>query len=257
MREAGPPEGGTPRGEAPPLGGSTLRRPLFEVLAYEPTPLGVICLRRRELLSRPGTIVTEITLDHELLMSSHLTASERQLARLALDLHGGGALRVLIGGLGLGYTAREVLDAPPRQVAHVEVVEYLPQVIQWFQGGLIPLAADLMADERLHVVQGDIFARLAGPRPPVRWDLILIDVDHSPDEPLGDANAAFYTEAGLRRAGEHLAPGGILAVWSYAPHAPFAEALRRVFREVRVEPVTVFNDLVHEEQTDWLFLARK
>src|SRR5690606_39422080 len=57
----------------------------------------------------------------------------------------------------------------------------------------------------------------------------------------------FYTEAGLRRAGEHLAPGGILAVWSYAPHAPFAEALRRVFREVRVEPVTVFNDLVHEE----------
>lgn len=262
--------------EAALPGDDGLKRPLFEVLAYEPTPLGMICLRRRELLARPGTIITEITLDHELLMSSHLTESERALARLALDMHDGRGLRVLVGGLGLGYTARQVLAEPADRVASVEVVEYLPPVIDWLHRDLIPLAAELKADPRLRVVQGDVYERLLGPDPggaglppddprhvpgsappPAPWDLILIDVDHSPDEPLGGASAAFYTEAGLRRAAGHLAPGGVLAVWSYAPHSPFAAALERVFREVRVEPVTVFNDLVREEQTDWLFLARK
>ncbi|HEX6990128.1 MAG TPA: spermidine synthase [Bacillota bacterium] len=253
-----------------------MSRPLLEILAYEPTPLGLICLRRRELLSRPGTIVTEITLDHELLISSHVTESERRLARLALEMHNGDGLRVLVGGLGLGYTVREVLTSPPERVACVEVVELLPQVIDWLNRDLTPLAAELKADHRLRVVQGDIYARLAGPVPPAEqraaagdpgrrpalpeatapWDLVLIDVDHSPDEPLGSTDTAFYTEAGLRRAARHLAPHGVLAVWSYAPHSPFAEALRRVFPEVRVEPVTVFNDLVREEQTDWLFLAR-
>jgi hypothetical protein len=78
----------------------------LEILAYEHTDLGPVCLRRRELLSAPGTVITEITLDHQLLMSSRYTASEEALARVALDLHPGSELRVLVGGLGLGYTVR-------------------------------------------------------------------------------------------------------------------------------------------------------
>jgi spermidine synthase len=229
--------------------------PKFEILAYETTKLGLICLRRRELLSRPGTIVTEITLNHEFLMSSYITDSERSLARFALDMHRGEQLNVLVGGLGLGFTAHEVLVAGGARVARVEVVEYLPQVIEWLAQDLVPLARELKADARLVCVEGDVYERLSGPSEQ-KYDLILIDVDHSPDEHLGGTNARFYTEAGLRHAQRHLADAGILAVWSYAEHSRFATALRCVFRDVRLEPVTVLNDLVDEEQTDWLFFAR-
>ena len=73
----------------------------LEILAYEPSPLGPLCLRRRELLSQPGTIVTEMTLNHEFLMSSPYTDSERGLASTTLQMHSGTDLRVLVGGLGL------------------------------------------------------------------------------------------------------------------------------------------------------------
>ena len=132
----------------------------FEILAYDETPLGPLCLRRRELLAEPGTIVTEVSLNHEFLMSSYNTASERALSSVALEMHDGRDLDVLVGGLGLGYTAREALV--PDRVARVEVVEFLPQVIGWLDQGLIPLAGELKADARL---QGGARRRLP---PPVR-----------------------------------------------------------------------------------------
>jgi spermidine synthase len=225
----------------------------LDVLAYEESPIGMICLRRRELLSDPGTIVTEITLDHELLMSSHHTESEVALSRCALERHTGNALRVLIGGLGLGYTAHEVLRS--ERVASVEVVELLPQVVAWLRDGLVPLSGELNADARLTVIEADVYAMLAA-TPETHYDLILIDVDHSPDERLGEHNEGFYSEAGLRLAREHLAPGGLLGVWSYAESSPFVEAMRSVFERVDVEPVSFFNDFTSEPETNWLFLAR-
>lgn len=230
-----------------------MNRKNLEILACDSTPLGLLVLRRRRLLSSPDTVVTEVTLDHEFLMSSYITASERALSSRALALHGGDRLDVLVGGLGLGYTAYEALASD--RVARVEVVELLPQVIGWLEQGLIPLSEALASDPRLTVVEGDVYGRLAAP-PARHHDLVLIDVDHSPDEQLGGAQRAFYTEDGLTLARRHLAPGGVLAVWSYAESSPFADALRRVFAEVEVEGVTVFNDLVEEEQTDWLFFAR-
>lgn len=225
----------------------------LEILAYEESPLGVLCLRRRELLSLPGTIVTEITLDHELLMSSYHTASERALATCALERHAGDGLRVLIGGLGLGYTAYEVLRSAA--VASVDVIEFLPQVIDWMREGLVPLSAELNGDPRFRVAEADVYAMLAAD-PERHFDLILIDVDHSPDERLGAQNSGFYAEAGLRLARRHLAPGGVLGVWSYAESSPFSEALRAVFARVDVEAVTFENRLTDESETNWLFLAR-
>ncbi len=225
----------------------------LEILAYEESPLGMICLRRRELLAAPGTIITEITLDHTLLMSSHHTDSERALSARALERHDGSELRVLIGGLGLGYTADEILSSP--RVASVEVVELLPQVIGWMRDGLVPKSEALNRDARLRVVEADIFALLAA-APERQFDLILIDVDHSPEEPLGAHSADFYTEAGLRLAWHHLAPGGVLAVWSYAESSPFVAALRSVFGRVDVEVVTFENHVVEETETNWLFLVR-
>lgn len=225
----------------------------LEILAYDSTPLGILCLRRRELLSQPGTIVHEVTLNHEFLMSSYYTVSERELSGGALKLHRGNDLRVLVGGLGLGYTAKEILGSS--RVALIEVVEFLPQVIDWLEQRLFPLAEQLKSDTRFSVVQDDVYAMLS--RPPLhRYDMILIDVDHSPDEPLAGANAAFYTEAGLTAAREHLVPGGVLGIWSSAEQSAFSDALRCVFAEVAVRPVTFHNDLVGEETTDWLFFAR-
>ena len=103
------------------------------------------------------------------------------------------------------------------------------------------------------VVAGDIYRRLHGP-PTERHDVILIDVDHNPEQPLHADNLTFYTRDGLTRAREHLTPGGILGVWSSAEDVAFVEALEQVFAEVHVEAVVWWNDLIDEEQRDDLFL---
>ena len=244
----------------------------FDVLAAEETAIGMICLRQRGIPSEPGAVVTEITLDHQFLMSSENTASERALAARAIELHGGDALRVLVGGLGLGYTAHEALRS--ERVAHVEVVELLAPVIEWTRKGLVPLAGELTGDPRFSVRQGDVYAELAAPpasvsavasrgragreapKAPSSFDVILIDVDHSPDERLGPSNAGFYTVEGLRLAKRHLAPDGVLAVWSYAESSPFADALHTAFGEVHVESLRFENRVIEAEETNWLFLAR-
>jgi spermidine synthase len=228
----------------------------LDYLSCEPTPIGLICLRQRAVPGKPGdstAMVTEITLDNQFLMSSENTESERALSSLALEMHAGTGLRVLVGGLGLGYTAYEALRS--ERVARVAVVELLAPVIGWLAKGLVPLAAELNADPRLTVTEGDVYQQLSQP-PRELHDLILIDVDHSPDERLGPSNASFYTAEGLALAKRCLAPGGVLAVWSYAESSPFADALRAVFREVRVESSSFENRVVSGEETNWLFLAR-
>jgi spermidine synthase len=227
--------------------------PEFEIIAYEPSPIGMICLRRRHSSSEAGGFVTEITLDHRFLMSSCVTDSERALAFHAFAMHTGHGLQVLVGGLGLGYTAREALRCD--RVARLDVVEFLPPVVDWLERELVPLAPLLKADARFAVTLDDVYRLLASP-PARHYDVILIDVDNSPDEQLGDANASFYTEAGLALAKRHLAEGGVLGVWSYADSATFEQALGRVFHEVRVEPVQFENGVVGETETNWLFFAR-
>ena len=224
----------------------------FEVLAYEQTPLGLLFLRRRELLSQPGTIVTEVTLNNEFLMSSLYTDSERVLAEHGLELHGSDQLKVLVGGLGLGYTAQAALKS--NRVVQLEVVELLPQVIRWTRDGLVPLSSELNNEPRLKISQGDVYRQLQEP-PAEQFDLILIDVDHSPDERLAEENVSFYTDAGLQAARQHLNQNGVLAVWSYAESSPFADAMRQVFENVSVVPVTYHNALIDETRTDWLFFA--
>ena len=137
-----------------------MAKPNLEILAYEETTLGPICLRRREPTSMEGVVVTEVTLNHEFLMSSLYTESEQALSRIAIEIHGGEQLRVMVAGLGLGYTAHTALKSD--QVANVEVVELLPQVIGWMKDGLIPLSDELIEDPQLLVTQADAYAKLAG-----------------------------------------------------------------------------------------------
>lgn len=225
----------------------------LEILAYEETALGPLCLRRRRLLSRPDTVVTEVTLDHEFLMSSLYTASETALATLALDMHGNSGLRVLVGGLGLGYTAHAALQSG--KVEDLVVLELFAEVVAWMNDGLLPLSRQLPADPRLTMRVADFFQvmRTAAAEP---FDAILVDIDHAPDQLLDEDSAAFYRNEGLRAVRAHLAPGGVLAVWSSAECPAFLDELRTVFDEVRAEPVSFVNHLVDEEITDWIFLAR-
>jgi spermidine synthase len=216
----------------------------------------MIILRQRDAAGAEGPI-TEITLDHRFLMSSLNTVSERALSSFAIKWHGGENLRVLVGGLGLGYTAHEALASD--RVGHVEVVELLEPVIGWTRDGLVPLSQELISElaagGRLEIRQGDVYLELHEP-PRKKYDLILIDVDNSPEEALGAPNDAFHSAQGAALAREHLAAGGVLGVWSTESSEAFVEALRSVFAEVEARALDFFNPVTNEPETNWVFLAR-
>lgn len=222
----------------------------FEVIDHTDSPLGVFILRRR---NPPEEHILELTLEHQFLMSSTVTFSERALATQAIAMHGGNNLDVMIGGLGLGYTGKAALDSD--RVARVEVVEIVAGVIAWAERGLIPLGTELMIDPRFHVVQDDVYDRLRK-EPTRKHDIVLIDVDHSPDSRLGESSNSFYAHESLVLAKQHLEPRGVFGVWSTSDSPAFEAELLKTFDEVYVEPIDFFNDTVGRPETNWLFLAR-
>jgi spermidine synthase len=232
----------------------------FEELDYRLTPIGALSLRRRRELSL-GVDVFEIKLGDEYLMSSLFTASEIALARLGLAELSRPGLDVVVGGLGLGYTAQAVLKHAA--VKHLLVVEALDAVIDWHETGLLPLGPELTKDPRCRFVLGDLFA-LANSKegfdpdePARRFDAILVDIDHSPDRLLNPRSAAFYQPEGLKRLAFHLQPGGVFGLWSNElPDEAFTERLSTVFAEARAERVTFHNPLQDRESTQTIYLAR-
>lgn len=233
---------------------------LFEELDYRPTPIGALSLRRRREPAL-GVDVIEIKLGDAFLMSSLFTVSEIALARLGLAEVSGEGLDVVVGGLGLGYTARAVLE--DGRVGSLIVVELLDAVIEWHRTGLLPLGPQLASDRRCRLVQGDFFA-LAGSEsgfdsdvPGHRFDAILVDIDHSPDALLDERSTGFYRRDGLRHLVAHLKPGGVFGLWSNdKPDPRFAELLAGVFAEARAEPVTFHNPLQDSPFTQTVYLAR-
>ncbi|MSP58783.1 MAG: hypothetical protein EXR72_00295 [Myxococcales bacterium] len=162
------------------------------------------------------------------LMSSRGSHSEEELAREAiarLPPHGGaGGPRLLIGGLGMGFTTRAALDALPA-CAEVVVAEIVPAVVLWNRGPIAHLAGRPLEDARTRVELADVARVIAGTR--VRFDAILLDVDNGPHGLTRKANHLLYSEAGLASARRALRPGGLLAVWSASPDEAFARRLRR------------------------------
>jgi spermidine synthase len=233
----------------------------FEELDYRPTPIGALSLRRRREMTL-GVDVLEIKLGDEFLMSSLFTESEVALARLGLAELPGEGLDVVVGGLGLGYTARTVLEHA--SVRSLVVVEMLEAVIDWHVEGLLPLGAGLTGDPRCRFVQADFFACAAMPdgfdpeRPGRKFHAILLDIDHSPEALLDERSAGFYREAGLRQLADHLHPGGVFGLWSNdRPEDGFTRRLVGVFGEGRAEEVTFHNPLQDRPVTQTVYLARK
>jgi spermidine synthase len=232
---------------------------LFEELDYWPTPIGAVSLRRRyEPTYRQE--VYEIKLGDEFLMSSLFTVSEEALANLAMNALDGDKPDVIVGGLGLGYTARAVLDHDA--TGSLTVIEMLEPVIEWHRSGLLPLGKGLVADPRLRIVQGDFFALAASaegfdPEHPGRkYDAILLDIDHSPDALLDARSTSFYRPDGLRAMARHLKPGGVFGLWSNErPDPAFTERLAGVFERAWAEPVTFDNPLQDRPFTQTVYLA--
>jgi hypothetical protein len=232
----------------------------FEELAWQQTPMGEISLRRR-LDPTLNTQVYEVKLGDEFLMSSLFTVAEIELARIGLAEVVAAELDVVVGGLGLGYTARTVLV--DRRVRSLVVVEALDEVIAWHQRGLLPFATALTTDARCRLLHGDFFGLTADPigfdpdMPARRVHAVLLDIDHSPRHLLHPRHAAFYTADGLSRLAAHLHPGGVFGLWSNdPPDDAFTAVLGEVFATARAEVVTFHNPLQRRTSTNTIYVAR-
>ncbi len=234
----------------------------FEELDYRETPLGELTLRRRCVHSLGGIDVFEVKLGDAFLMSSLFHEVEVALANLGLAALDAGAWEVVVGGLGLGYTARAALDHAA--VDSLLVVDALEAVIEWHQRGLVPLGPALTADPRCRFIHGDFFALAASEsgfdpaQPGRKFHAVLLDIDHSPRNLLAPQNAAFYQPAGLRALAEHLHEGGVFALWSDdPPDEDFLRALKSVFATATAQVVTFPNPLLDRESASTVYVAKR
>jgi spermidine synthase len=230
----------------------------FEELYRRATPMGDISLRRR-LEPTLRVDVWEAMLGDEHLMSSLFTAAEIALADISLAGIPGADLDVVVGGLGLGYTAQAVLRDP--RVRSLQVIEALGEVIEWHQRGLLPPSSGLTSDRRCNLVDGDFFAMVAtgssfGPDTPYRHDAVLVDIDHTPQHLLHPSHAPFYDPEGQRRLADRLNPGGVYALWSDGPpDEDYISVVEQVFASCEAHVITFPNPLTGDEAASTVYVA--
>jgi spermidine synthase len=196
---------------------------------------GEVVLQHRQ--SATG-LVDELIINGAFAMDSDETVSERALGRLA-----SGARRVLLGGLGLGYTASEVLDHPIEQL---DIVELEGCLVLWAEDGCTELLHGVATDPRVRLYAGDIASVLSGPstspelgEPIGPWDAILLDVDNGPDFLIHPQNAALYERSLLTAAYDQLRPGGLLAIWCQDEASSLESILRGLGGAVEVHRIEV------------------
>lgn len=236
--------------------------PKFEELDFQATPIGDVSLRRRTEPRIANTLVYEVKLGDEFLMSSLFTAGETALADLGLAWLQQAELDVVVGGLGLGYTAAAALR--DTRVRELFVVEYLDAVIDWHRRALVPLGETLTGDPRCRFVSGNFFTLARDPahgfdaaQAGRKFHAVLLDIDHSPQHLLNGANAAFYSVAGLTALQELLVPGGIFAMWSNdPPDEAFIAHLGKAFAQVSTEVVEFANPYSGGTATCSIYRAR-
>jgi hypothetical protein len=231
----------------------------FEEIDRNHTPLGEISLRRRR---EPALQVDvyEVKLDDEFLMSSLFTVAEVELATRALAEVTGDELDVVVGGLGLGYTARAVLG--DSRVRSLYVVEALGAVIGWHEQHLLPLSEELTSDARCHVILGDFFALTAGGsgfgvNTPSRYHAVLVDIDHTPRHVLHPSHAGFYEREGLEALVGWIQPGGVFGLWSDdPPDDDFIAVVEEVYVSCEAQVVRFPNFYTGGESANTVYIAR-
>ena len=163
-----------------------------------------------------------VYLDGDELMSSRAPGSERALAELACDGLSGRP-RVLIGGLGLGFTLRAALDVLPGG-ARVVVAELFDKVIEWNRTWLADLQGGALTDRRTRIAHADVWELVEREAP---WNAILLDVDNGPEAWCFESNSRLYDRPGLARIRAALAPGGVVAFWAAQADPRFLKLLRK------------------------------
>ncbi|WP_235565708.1 spermidine synthase [Microbacterium sp. Root166] len=219
--------------------------------------MGELTLRRRAD-PETGEQIYEVKLKDEYLMSSLFTVAEEELATLGLAAAHGTDLNVLVGGLGLGYTAATALT--DNRVGRLVVIDALPAVIGWHERELLPVSAQLVRDPRTSLVHDDFFAVVRqAPEPGTKpYDAILLDVDHSPTFTLDPSHADLYTTAGLTSLARHLAEGGVFALWSDdPPDAGFMATLSSVFDGATAHVVDFANRLTGGTSSNTVYVATR
>jgi len=233
----------------------------FEELDFCSSPLGELVLRRRKIPMLENEVVYEIILNGEFLMSSLFHAVEDALADLGLSAAPPGPLDVVVGGLGLGYTAAAALKH--QNVRSLIIVDFLEPVIRWHQTGLVPLGSSVSSDRRTRFIEGDFFALASRPEtgfdaaePGRKLHAVLLDIDHTPKHWLNERHASFYTLKGLKSLRLHLVPGGVFAMWSDdAPDSGFCSRLEEVFGRVHAHTVSFPNPIRGGESSGTVYVA--
>lgn len=208
----------------------------FEELDYQQTPLGELILQKRNAVEADGREIVEVKLNQEYLMSSLFYEGETALARVGLAPLSGAEWDIAIGGLGLGFTATEVLKY--KQVKRMVVVEALAPVIEWHKKAMVPNGKLLSNDLRCVYHNADFFALARNSgfdpcQPDHQFDAILLDIDHTPGQVLNPSHADFYTPQGIERLATFIKPGGVFALWSNeVPEKTFMRILEKIFSSV-------------------------
>jgi spermidine synthase len=224
----------------------------YEELAYASTPMGEISLRKRyDRLT--GRWVHEVRLGDEYLMSSQFNATEIALARLGLAEAQGEDLRVMVAGLGLGFTAHEALRDP--RTSQLSVLELVGAVIDWRRRDLVPDTRGLAADPRCELIEADFFEVVRSGRCP-EVDVLLVDIDHSPDNLLSPTHSDFYEASGLQAAADAISDHGVFALWSDdAPDDRVLARLRGAFTRARAEVVDFDNPITGGTSSCTVYVA--
>jgi len=240
---------------------------VFEELDNRTSPIGDISLRKRSEPRLQGEILYEVKLGEEFLMSSLFTEAEIQLSKLGIDaLRQAGfdnALNIVVGGLGLGYTAAAALEFDT--VASLEVIDVMEAVIDWHQQGLVPLGNVLTADTRCTLTHGDFFAiakaqdtGFFNAAPDQLAHAVLLDIDHSPSNWLAPGNQSFYTIEALQGLADKLHPGGVFGLWSNdLPDHEFLALLSQVFASADAHVVKFPNPYTRGESTNSVYIAHR
>jgi spermidine synthase len=234
---------------------------LFEEIDSQTSALGEISLRRRRLPVFGDRDIYEVKLGDEFLMSSMFVEAEEALSNLGLAQVSGNKLSVVVGGLGLGYTAVAALK--DERISELFVIEALDTVINWHKDELVPLGKILNADQRNHYILGSFFdlgiesGKSFDPNDDnKKFDAILLDIDHSPTEFLNPANASFYTSENLALMAAQLKPQGVFAMWSQnAPEASFEALLKTVFESVNAQLISFYNPFKNCESTNSVYVC--